>query len=838
MRYLPAARPGLAAASLGLAIAVSTATAAPPAPLRSDSTAAPAPHRGPDAAAPGPASVPPGSEWHVVGDWSTIANGDDVRAIARDGDRIWAATAGGGVVRWARDGRGLKQYLGPQDGLPCNDVRDVVRWRGEWWFGTCAGLARYDAARDRMTGLSAPLPSPSVTALATDGAGRLWVATGQWWNRTATFTGKAEPGGWTGGGVAHTADGVEWTVLDASSGLPSTNVRDVASWKGQMWVATEPSLRWRAPTTDGGGDPVPGRWEAVGGGVARRDAERWTAFDSTGVAELSDNARALAGDGRALWVATGGRGLVAYDGARWKALRDCGNPSRCIQDNYVTALSIGDDGAIWLGTSRFNGHGTGVNILDARDTPLDDTDDGWTALHAADGLPGELVHAILPDDDATVWFGTADRDTEGRPRGRALARLLDDRATVEAYRFGAAAEHGLPDNAITAVARHPLTGDLWVGTARSGVAVRSQTGKWSAYTRASTNGGLPSDSIADIAVEPGGIVWVATRSTTYDSKKARWVDGGLARFDGRSWAALTAEAAGLPSNHLSALALDGRGRLWVGTGATDAGPKELAYRGSGLAVVNTQTRQWERTFTFPTLTSDNVTDLAVHGDELWVATSYFFYVDPRPRGAQFSTGGGVSVYNLGTGAWRKVTAADGLSFAVHGRSGGPNDALIDARAIVVDADGRAWVGGQSYRDGAYDPEITPDGVVDVVGPGGIDHHRFDRAGAVVALAADHDGNLWTATTLDGVHVRAGDAWLHQMAAPGGMQSDRLTALVFDDKGNAWFGTAGDGLLTIRPPAGEPGSQSVGVQPIVRRLPFRVLMPLLSYDLPPRLIPAP
>jgi ligand-binding sensor domain-containing protein len=780
---------------------------------------------------------PAGAPWHVVGSWTTIANGDDVRAVARSGDMLWGATAGGGVVRWRDDGALFKQYLAPQDGLPCNDVRDVIRWKGDWWFATCKGLARYDVGKDRMVGLNAPLPSPSVTALAVDDAGRLWAATGQWWDRDASFEGKTDPGGWTGGGVAYSADGVAWTVLDTTSGLSSNNVRDITVWRGNVWVAMEPYLRWQPPGSDAGGDPEPGRWQAYGGGVARRDAATWTGFDGTTTVELSDNARLLAGDARALWVGTGGRGLVAFDGGRWKGLRDCGNPSRCIQDNYVTALAIGDDDAIWLGTARFNGQGTGVNVLDARGTPLVDTDDAWTVVGAADGLPGDLVHAILPEADATVWFGTAARDPEARVHGRGLAHMLEDRATIETHSSQKIGDGALPDNDVTAIAQDPLTGALWVGTAREGLAVRSLSGRWTTHTRASTGGGLASDSIADILVEPGGIVWVATRQQTFDAKAGRWVDGGLSRFDGRSWTKLTSENAGLPSNHLSALALDGRGRLWVGTGATDRGPKEHAFRGWGLAVVNTQTRQWERTFTFPTLTSDNITDLAVQGGELWVATSYFFYVDPRPRGAQFSTGGGISIYNLEKGTWRKLTAADGLSFAVRGRSGKPGDGLVDMRTLHVDRGGNAWAGGLSYPEGTFDPDVTPDGVIDVVRPGGITSHRFPRSGAVVALTADNDANVWAASTLDGVRVWVEDQWLRQAAAPGGLPTDSLTALTFDANG-AWLGTDGFGLIQLRPLPKDPIAGPAGSQPIIQRLPHQVYLPLAAYEIPPRILPAP
>ena len=353
-------------------------------------------------------------EWRVRGEWQAFANADDVRALfAEDDGSIWTASASGGVAHWSVDRTAVTQYLAPADGLPCNDVRDVVRWRGRVWFATCDGLAIYDQATDRMERVTADLPSNSLTALAIDSDRRLWVGAEPVWDPLARVTSKSDPGGWVGGGVASSADGIMWDRFGLEAGLPSTSVTDLAVWRDGLYVATAPYFEWAPPTEDPEGRPVAGRWISVGGGLARREAGAWLAWTSSSVPELADDIRALAAGDDALWIGTSGRGLVAFDGARWHALRDCGDDSLCIPENFVTAVAVGGDGAIWVGVRRFNGHGAGVSVLDHKGTLRDSSDDAWWPLRGESEPPGSLIHAILPTDDARVWFGTSDRDPAG-----------------------------------------------------------------------------------------------------------------------------------------------------------------------------------------------------------------------------------------------------------------------------------------------------------------------------------------------------------------------------------------------------------------------------------------
>jgi len=790
----------------------------------------------------GPAAAEPGDDWHVAGSWRTEANADDVRAmaIAEDGG-LWVASASGGVARWSADMSSVRRYRSPQDGLPCNQVSDVQRWRGTWWFATCRGLALYDPGADRMRSVTADLRSPRATSLAVGPDGALWVGTEPAWNPHASPEG-GPIGAWEGGGVAVTADGSSWAHHGLSEGLPSVHVADIAVWRDAVWLAMVPYAEWAPPSTDPDGNPVPGRWLKTGGGLARWDGSRWTAWTSAAVTELSDDLRALAAGRDVLWIGTSGRGLVATDGTRWGGLRDCGSETRCVPDNFVTALATGGDGVVWVATRRFNGQGSGIAALDDKRTPFDASDDAWWPLRGESEPSGDLVHSILPTGDAGVWIGSAVRDPEGGLHGRGITRLMDDRRTTAVYRDALTGDGAPLDNDITAIARNAFTGEIWLGTLRDGISMLGADGRWRHYTRASTGGALASDAIADIEIAPGGEVWVATRQLNYDAATRSWLDGGLSRWDGERWTSFTS-ADGLPSDHLSALALDGRGNLWVGTGATQRGSKEHAYRGWGLAVLDAVTGRWTRTYTFPQLVSNNVTSLAVADGQLWVSTAYFHYMDPRPGGAQFNTGGGLNALDLDTGTWRSFTADQGLTVALSARTAGAGRNLLDLRTMDLPDGGSVISGTYAFPDGSFDPEVVPDGVIDMLRDGRATSERLPGAGPVLAVAQDHGGNLWAGTERRGLRIRdAEGGWLE---APSGLPDSPVDTIELGPAA-VWVGTQGMGAARLVPPpsptpapetatARPPSASTPEPYPFVWRAQNRIYLPSARTEWVPRLV---
>src|SRR4051794_12991654 len=81
------------------------------------------------------------------GTWETIANGNNIWALTKEGEHtLWSGTWGGGAVKWNITDPAYptyRQYLYPQDGIPSNDVRSIaVDGAGNRWFATSKGLAQ------------------------------------------------------------------------------------------------------------------------------------------------------------------------------------------------------------------------------------------------------------------------------------------------------------------------------------------------------------------------------------------------------------------------------------------------------------------------------------------------------------------------------------------------------------------------------------------------------------------------------------------------------------------------------------------------------------------------
>jgi signal transduction histidine kinase/ligand-binding sensor domain-containing protein/CheY-like chemotaxis protein len=436
------------------------------------------------------------------------------------------------------------------DGLPLNSITALAVDEGGYlWVGTQDGLAVYNGHHWSAADFPSGTTSKWVKALVASSDGGIWA-------------------GMNGAGLLRFAKGA-WTVFDTTSGLPHDTVRSLLETEDDdglvLWVGTEGGLarlkggRW---TTLGASSGVPdgsvwslletrendGRrvlWVGTGGsGLVRLRGEEATRFDvgsglpSNGVWSLLET---VDGNGdRVLWVGTRG-GLAKLQGGVWTVV----NPSPGSPDNGVWSLLETDEKE--LGRTLWVGMEGGLARFQRG---------AWRIFDTSSGLPNDTVWCLLEtrekDGGRGVWAGTG---------GGGLARLRGDAWTI--FDTGSAAAPGLPNPVVLALL-HTDDGagpTLWAGTDGGGLA-RLRDGEWTVYDVAS---GLPHNMVMSLL-----------ETVTADGKRTLWVGtgGGLAKLTGGEWTVVDTSragaAGGLPSNRVWSLLETRQGNggpaLWVGTG--------------------------------------------------------------------------------------------------------------------------------------------------------------------------------------------------------------------------------------------------------------------------------
>lgn len=220
-------------------------------------------------------------------------------------------------------------------------------------------------------------------------------------------------------------------------------------------------------------------------------------------------------------IGTYGGGLALLDAAT-ERFRIYNVPDG-LGDAFVYDAIEHSNGDVWIATW------SGVNRV--RGGRLDDRD-AWElhTVQSTDGaLPNDWVYGLAEGRDGEVWLAT-----EG-----GLSRYQDGRFTSWNHAAGLGAPFDVVEEKLQ---------------------FRNDPAQYSAHhSRQKTEMGLEGvdaaynpNYVVALACDAAGTVWAGT-----------W-GGGLARFDGSAFENFTV-ADGLPANHVFALHLDPRGRLWIGT---------------------------------------------------------------------------------------------------------------------------------------------------------------------------------------------------------------------------------------------------------------------------------
>jgi signal transduction histidine kinase/ligand-binding sensor domain-containing protein len=324
--------------------------------------------------------------------------------------------------------------------------------------------------------------------------------------------------------------------------------------------------------------------------------------------------------------------------------------------------------------------------------------------------------------------------------------------------------------------------------------------------------GMSQPSAVQIEQDHTGFIWIATQD-------------GLDRFDGygfRVYKHLRGDPWSLADNHITALAVDADGSLWVGTQA------------GGLDRYDPLLDRFEAFVADPTrndaIAGNQVTALMLdHRNWLWIATTTgkLQWLDPStrhiidtPLGLQpalasvhalVEAADGSVLIGTQTGLWRCDANASHLR-EIH-----VDSAPLNVQALALSREGEIWVAaaGTGLRRLDKDGKLLA---------------RYRRAGADHALPDDDvrgmrfDGNLlWLATKTGGL-VQLDPAndrlrqFRHDPAEPGSIGANRQQSVFIDHEGLLWAGSWTNGVsvhdprtesfATVRPAPNEPRSLPV------------------------------
>ena len=601
-------------------------------------------------------SVPVG---HGQACWRTYGGTDGladnwVWSVCQDREgNMWFGTEAG-VNRY--DGQTFTKFT-TDDGLAHNAVLSIFQDReGYLWFGTPDGVSRYDGQAFISFTTQDGLAHNAVLSIFQDREGYLWFGTG-WHLRIR------------GSGVSR-YDGQTFTNFTTQDGLANNTVVSISQDRdGYLWFGT-------------------------GGGVSRYDGRTWTTFTSEdGLAH--DMVLSVFQDREGfLWFGTWHRGVSRYDGRDWSTF----TTENGLSGNWVRSIHQDREGFLWFGTG-----GGGVSRYDGRVSTAFSSEEGWahhevrsvlqdregclwfgtsgggasrydgetlTAFTVWDGLGDDLVRSIFQDREGCLWFGTSGGGVS-RYDGEILATFTT--------------QDGLLSNSIFSIFQD-RDGYLWFGTQGGGIS-RYDGKTFASYT--TENGLAHDDDVRCIFQDREGILWFGTYGR------------GVSRYDGESFTTLTEED-GLAGNKVRSIFQDREGGLWFGT----TGGGVSRYDGRKFA-----------TFTADDGLAHNVVSSISEDREghLW-----------------FGTFGGASRYD--GRVFQRLTRYDGL----------PSDTVW---SVCQDRDGDIWLGTSSGVTRFRQPHPVPPSVaVDVV----VADRRYDASDAVTVPATGglvtfefHGSNLKT-----------------------------------------------------------------------------------------------
>lgn len=230
-----------------------------------------------------------------------------------------------------------------EDGLPQSTVYDIVQdSSGFIWFGTEAGLGKFDGINIETFSLSDGIIGNNIEVLFIDKLGSLWIGTTD------------------GLSILFENEVINYTV---NNGLPDNFVHGITEDnQGNIWIAT--------------------RY----GGICRFNGNKITVFNKESGIDSDEFSGVFKDSKGNLWFSSYDSGIIKYNGSEFINYSETDG----LLSNSVSTVFEDSDELIWIGTDR------GVTTFNGKT---------FLQFSEKEGFPQDMVSVIVEDSYGDIWIG-------------------------------------------------------------------------------------------------------------------------------------------------------------------------------------------------------------------------------------------------------------------------------------------------------------------------------------------------------------------------------------------------------------------------------------------------